>query len=216
VAWSQDGKYIAYGGRDMLIHIRRWQDPTADVFTYRGHTGQIYTIAWSPDGKYIASAGTDKTVQVWNPLNGKLINSYDHDNNIYAVAWSPDGLFLASGSTDTTTGGSILLKVWDFTSFFAKKTSEPQLTTRGQNIPGVSTIYSLMWSPKKKGHLAWAGSNGVVQVWDNLGNIINPYNGLTRNVYSVAWSSDGKSIAAGGDSMPAGGNSTPILIWSAN
>ena len=35
------------------------------LYTYRGHSGDVWAVAWSPDGKRIASGSYDKTVQVW-------------------------------------------------------------------------------------------------------------------------------------------------------
>ena len=34
------------------------------IFTYRGHTAEVYTAAWSPDGRHIASGGKDNQVLV--------------------------------------------------------------------------------------------------------------------------------------------------------
>src|SRR3989442_1344441 len=54
VAWSPDGKYIAYGGSDALVYVWDRQSHTL-AFTARGHAGDIWSLAWSPDGKRLAS-----------------------------------------------------------------------------------------------------------------------------------------------------------------
>lgn len=109
VGWSPDGHRIAAGGGtssdaqnspiavfDALTGVR--------TFTFNGQQGQITHLAWSPDGKWIAStnqyftAGYDSDddpiqidssmVQIWAPVPGGRVHSYDVDAN--DVAWSPD------------------------------------------------------------------------------------------------------------------------------
>ena len=66
VAWSPDGKRIASGGDDNIVHV--WDAETGrTLLQYRGHTDNVFKVAWSPDGMLIASAGADDTVQVWRP-----------------------------------------------------------------------------------------------------------------------------------------------------
>ncbi|HTK10055.1 MAG TPA: hypothetical protein VL485_22975 [Ktedonobacteraceae bacterium] len=59
LAWSPDGKYLAYGGYDrqnttyevMIIDASTGKQ----VYTYKGHHKNVSVIAWSPNGKYIVS-----------------------------------------------------------------------------------------------------------------------------------------------------------------
>jgi WD40 repeat protein len=56
VAWSPDGKRLASAGSNYVVMV--WDIKGGDnSFTYRGHTGHVYTVAWSPDGKRLASGG---------------------------------------------------------------------------------------------------------------------------------------------------------------
>ena len=62
VAWSPNGRYIAYGGSDALVYV--WdRQSQSQAFTARGHTADIWSLAWSPDGTQVSSAGDD--VRVW-------------------------------------------------------------------------------------------------------------------------------------------------------
>src|SRR5690348_1832096 len=40
------------------------------LFTYQGHSAEVYIVAWSPDSTRLASAGRDQTVQVWDSRTG--------------------------------------------------------------------------------------------------------------------------------------------------
>lgn len=67
VAWSPNGKQIAFGGTDNIVQV--WDATTWQIrMTYTGHTGAIWSVAWSPDGKYIASGSRDNTVRVWQAI----------------------------------------------------------------------------------------------------------------------------------------------------
>src|SRR6266699_577720 len=132
IAWSPDGKYIASGDTGGIIHI--WEAETGKtILTYRGHTRFVRSIAWSPDGLYIASGGDygDSTVQVWEPLTGKLIYTHHRQYRIFSVSWEPGGQHIASCSFD----GSV--QIWE--SF----TGNVILSYSGHTGP----IYTASWSP---------------------------------------------------------------------
>ncbi|HEX7733631.1 MAG TPA: WD40 repeat domain-containing protein [Ktedonobacteraceae bacterium] len=160
-------------------------------FTYSGHSGYVSSLAWSRDGRRIASASGDGTVQVWDASSGGHVLTYrGHKQDVTALAWSPDGRYLASGGLDTTT------QVWD------ASTGQNLFTYHGQT----DVIFSLSWSPDSQ-ELASASEDGSVQVWRALtGQLLfetqNPLtkrNGLTfrQGWSSVAWSPDGRYLAAG-------------------
>src|SRR5712692_7331100 len=68
LAWSPDGRFLAFGSDDKTVQVWRIEDKTTasmkHVLTYRGHTNWVNAVAWSPDGRYIASSSDDKTVNV--------------------------------------------------------------------------------------------------------------------------------------------------------
>lgn len=112
VAFSPDGTYLAVGRDDTTVEVWNVAAHTK-VYTYNGHTGDIFTLAWSPDGKRIASGGADATVQVWDALTGGHEYTYRGHLDYYwghftsgqevdTLAWSPDGKQVASGGTDNT------------------------------------------------------------------------------------------------------------------
>ena len=69
-------------------------------------------------------------------------------------------------------------------------------------------VLALAWSPNGK-HLAIAGSNGTVQIWDmKTGNTLLTYRGHSVPVLSLAWSPNGENIASAGPDQL-------IRIWNA-
>ena len=117
VAFSPDGKILAYGGHGdlglKLFDVFNKQPITTlklgnTVGTF-GHI--INSIAFSPDGKMVAGGNHDTTIELWNISSNKPIATLSgHTGYVNSVAFSPDGKQLASGSHDDT------VRLWDIAS----------------------------------------------------------------------------------------------------
>lgn len=163
------------------------------LYTFRGHTGWVWSAAWSPDGSRIASASGDGTAQVWDALSGDhLTIYYGHNNSVYAVSWSPDGRRIASAGYDKS------VQVWDATfgdHFYSY-------------LGHTATVWTVAWSPDGK-YIASAGGDKTVQVWNaTSGQPLLTYRGHNGFVYTVAWSSDNKYIASASDDGT-------VQVWNA-
>ena len=105
VAFSPDGKTLASGGGDNVIHL--WDIRTGKrEMTLVGHTHWVFSLAFSPDGKTLASGSVDSDIRLWDAYTGEHKKTLTgHGNWVRSIAFSSDGKTLVSGSDD----GSVLL-----------------------------------------------------------------------------------------------------------
>ncbi|KAG2747064.1 WD40 repeat-like protein [Suillus brevipes Sb2] len=160
--------------------------------------GVILTIALSPDGKKIASGSLDGAVKLWNIDTGKVIESWTgHTMGVRCVSWSSDGGRVVSGSDDGT------FSVWDVES--GKIILGPIMVRREDiklKLPGRRGVCAVCYSPDAKmiatGTSNWDEADGL-EIWDtNSGELLKAFKGVCL---CLAWTSDGKTLIAGGSSI---------------
>lgn len=123
VTWSPDGTMLASGAHDSSLAV--WHMPqnfstssaefppsSTPAFgshtVLRGHSAAITQLAWQPlhladpaiSACLLASASKDKTVRIWNPKTGVVLQVLSqHSELISSVRWSGSGV-LFTGSRD--------------------------------------------------------------------------------------------------------------------
>jgi WD40 repeat protein/transcriptional regulator with XRE-family HTH domain len=138
------------------------------------------TLAYSPDGRQLATARTsDNVAHVWDAQTGAELMRLEHDGVVLAIAFSPDGQYIATGSSDGST------RIWNRAGIQVGRTT----TDRS------SPTFAVAFSPDSH-YLATGGFSfaaEVVQVPQGTDVLQLPLDDSAQN---LAWSPDGKAVAA--------------------
>jgi len=192
VAFSPDGKTLAFGTQDMKIFLLD-AATGAQRAVLTDHHSWVWSVAFSPDGKTLVSGSSDKTLMLWDAATGRPIGQplTGHEGEVKSVAFSPDGKTVASGSWDKT------VMLWDVASH--QPTGQP-LRGHTDKVSGVA------FSPDGK-TVASCGDKTVI-LWDVAGHqpIGSPLDGHHSSVLSIAFSPDGKTLASGNED-------NTITVW---
>jgi RNA polymerase sigma factor (sigma-70 family) len=237
LALSPDGKVLASGGSDQLIHLWDIQE-RKEIGILEGHSGYIYSVNFSPDGKTLASCGYDKSIRLWDVKERKQlsVSGLDIDYAV-SVAFSPDGKLLASSGWQ---GENAVFQLWnvreqgklelaqriDGINCFAFNPDGKVMVlgTRNDNEPlriwdidtkkqigevkgGIKSFNCIIFSPDGK-LLAFADYGGSIYLWDMLNQKqVGVLNGHKNWISSLSFTPDGKTLAS---NSPGDKN---IIIW---
>ncbi|KAI1185623.1 WD40-repeat-containing domain protein [Nemania serpens] len=133
VEFSQDGRFLATGGRDRVLRVwaviateedRQAYDEeesantekaerlSAPVFhskparEFKGHEGEILDLSWSKNN-FLLSSSMDKTVRLWHLSRRECLCTFKHKDLVASIAFHPrDDRFFLAGSLDSS------LRLW--------------------------------------------------------------------------------------------------------
>lgn len=186
-SFSLDGRQVA-GGFDRYVRLWSVLDGTL-LKTFESPEGQVQDSALSPDGTMLAFAAGEKAVFVWQVTDGTLLNRFETDSYgaVRDLSFSSDGEFLVAGMEgDINKGVCDTVLVW--------RMADGQLV-RQFVAPNEYGMVRVALSPN--GEWLAASTFRAAHIWHVQDNALRETLEGYGNIYSVAFSRDGKFLASG-------------------
>jgi WD40 repeat protein len=213
-AISPDGATIALGGT-AVDHsaqvLRNWvgllDSSTGKLNSSLAPAGVVNSVAFSSDGTMLADAGYSLSgyyygpplLEIWSLSSGKLSQSLPSTiTNIQSVGFSADGTKIAAGGFTSGSEGQVgALELWSVTTGKLIAALPTNITKGVASVALSSDGVTLAACGSTMSSLGF--EYGVLEIWNtSTGNLIESLDTGILDLYTVAFSSDGKSLADGG------------------
>ena len=205
VAYAPDGQTLASG--DYRGTIMLWTTRTGEIRArLNRHVSSVTSLAFSPDGRWLVSGSDDRAAIIWNVTTGEpRYVLREHDGKVLSVAFSRDGRWVATGTQHTSGnayGGTVSImgtvKIWDAATG-SLKTTLPQ-HGHGVFALGFSPTADVLACRSSAGYTAdLSRVEDNILFWDSeTGRLIDKLTINNDQTMAVAFSRDGRTLAAGG------------------
>lgn len=189
IFWSPDGNKISSRSYHEKNKTKIWNATTGElVLTIDTPTDYNFPMDWSKDGKKIITGSTYGNLTIWNTNSGERLfefsNEYPYPDRIYSIDWGFKNNKIATG---LELNDVWYIGIWDQTGFQNKFLNLDSLKTGGGQSPSI-----VRWSPD--GTYISNNYNGIV-IWEYNTNDITLLG--SGQIYTFAWSTDGKNIITG-------------------
>jgi WD40 repeat protein len=186
-----EDRTLVTGGADGVIRIWDVGAKLTQKHEVKFKHGAVNAVAFSASGKTLAAAFGDGTAHTWG-FGAKFVDKAmleGHKGSATSIAFAPDGTFIATGGVDWT------VRLWPGASGIKPR---DKTIARGH----LSHVYSAAFRPDATG-LATGSYDHTVRLWDFAGSEAKEHIAKLKEenaIYTVAYSPDGKLLAAGGAS----------------
>ena len=211
IAKSPSSKVYYFGGAGAIVGQVTSLESKPEVTYFTGdfvHSGEISGLVVAGSGQPI-SGGVDRGLVWWDPDSEESIVRIDdaHDKPIRHLSLSPDGKVLA------TAGDDLICRLWDAVEGFPIQ--ELRAHQEEENVAsGESAAVKMTCEFNPDGSMtATATSSGHVLVWKlETGELKSSMQIPDGTIASLAFSLDGKVLAAGGEDK--GRTTVWLLDWA--
>ncbi|KAI0567179.1 WD40-repeat containing protein [Gracilaria domingensis] len=118
VAFSNDGKYAAFGSENGAISIVFMDGSTPEPNLLEGPSDAINFFSWHPKGPVLLAGSSDTVAYMWNVVKGKFMTAFaGHEDAITCGSFTSDGKLVVTASRDSSvrvwspTGGNTILRI---------------------------------------------------------------------------------------------------------